>query len=104
NSGSKSLPQNAGIAGARGRFIAYLAHDDLCHLLHLETVVAAVEQNKADLVYSVAVYVPPPGEPLRLVSGIFPDGQFLKGYALVHSTVIHPVSLIHELGDWPDYR
>jgi glycosyltransferase involved in cell wall biosynthesis len=104
NSGNKAIPQNAGIRVARGEYIAYLAHDDLWHPDHLETLVGAIERSGADLTYSVALYVPPPGDTRRHVSGIFPDGKFRSGYALVHSSVIHRKTLIDDVGEWPDYR
>lgn len=103
NSGSKSLPNNAGIARSRGEYIAYLAHDDLWHPTHLETLVDAMEHNACDFAYTVAAFVPPPGETRREISGIFPDG-FRDGYALVHSTVIHRKNVIERMGYWPDYR
>jgi glycosyltransferase involved in cell wall biosynthesis len=104
NSGSKSIPQNAGIKMARGEYIAYLAHDDLWHPCHLETVLNAIEKSGADLVYSVALYVPPPGETPRPVSGIFPEGEFRPGHVLVHSSVLHRKKLIDDVGGWPDPR
>jgi hypothetical protein len=103
NSGSKSLPLNAAAEIARGRLIAYLAHDDVWHPAHLETVVKAIEESGADFAYSVAIYVPPPGETRRAVSGIFPNG-FRLGYALVHSTVIHSKTVFDRVGPWPDFR
>lgn len=103
NSGSKYIPQNAGIKIARGDLIAYLAHDDLWHPVHLETLVAAVEKNDADFAYTVAVYVPPPGDDRRLISGIYPE-PFRVGYSLVHSSVMHSRSVLARIGEWPDHR
>ncbi|HVF69981.1 MAG TPA: glycosyltransferase family 2 protein [Chthoniobacterales bacterium] len=103
NSGSKSVPLNAGLKIARGEYIAYLAHDDLWHVDHLKEVVEAIERTGADLAYSVAVYIPPDGETERPVSGVFP-GQFRAGYDLVHSSVVHRKAILERIGDWPDYR
>jgi hypothetical protein len=103
NSGSKSLPLNAAIKVARGEYIAYLGHDDLWHPDHLRTVVDAIEESGADFAYTVAVYIPPPGETERPVSGIFPE-EFRSGHVLLHSCVVHPKSVLERMGLWPDYR
>src|SRR6478672_10610973 len=84
NSGSKSLPLNAALKIARGKYIAYLGHDDLWHPDHLKTVVGAIEKGGADFVYTVGVYIPPPGESQRPIAGIFPE-EFRPGYVLLHS-------------------
>lgn len=104
NSGAKYLPQNAGIRMARSDYIAYLAHDDLWHPLHLEMLVNALEREQADVAYSVTVYVPPPGESQRHVSGIFPEPVISPGYCLIHSSTIHRKTLIAEVGEWDDHR
>jgi len=103
NSGSKSLPQNAGIAISRAQLIAYLAHDDLWHPEHLATVVRAIEESGADFAHTVALYVPPAGQTQRHISGVFPT-EFRRGHALVHSSVIHRKNVIEKIGGWPDYR
>src|ERR1044072_5801568 len=72
NSGSKSLPLNAALKIARGEFVAYLGHDDLWHIDHLQTVVDGIARSGADFVYTVGVYIPPEGETQRPVAGIFP--------------------------------
>lgn len=104
NSGAKYIPQNAGIALARGPYIAYLAHDDLWHPEHLATLVDAIEREKADVAYSVLIYVPPPGDSQRHVSGIFPEPVFSPGYCLIHSSAVHRKKLIEEIGEWDDHR
>jgi GT2 family glycosyltransferase len=103
NSGSKSIPQNAGIERARGEYIAYLAHDDLWHPAHIETLLNAIEESAADFAHTIALYVPPPGETERSISGVFPD-KFRAGYALVHSSVIHRKNVVERIGNWPDSR
>jgi hypothetical protein len=103
NSGSKSLPQNAGVQVARAELIAYLAHDDLWHPSHLATVVGAIKESSADFVHTVAAIVPPPGETMREVFGIFP-GSYPADHAFVHSTVIHPKRVFDVIGPWPDGR
>jgi len=103
NSGSKSLPQNAGVAMARAPLIAYLAHDDLWHPAHLAAVMEAMEHTPADFVHTAALFVPPPGETKREVFGIFPNG-YPPDHAFVHSTVLHPTSVFDRIGLWPDPR
>jgi Glycosyl transferase family 2 len=103
NSGSKSLPLNAAIKIARGKYIAYLGHDDLWHPDHLRTVVEAIEQSGADFVYTVGVYIPPAGDTQRPVGGIFPE-PFRSGHVLLHSCVLHAKDVIERSGEWPDYR
>ena len=103
NSGSKSLPLNAALKIARGKYIAYLGHDDLWRSDHLKTVVDGIEESGADFVYTVGVYIPPPGETQRPVGGIFPE-EFRSGHVLLHSSVLHPKSVLQGMGEWPDYR
>src|SRR5438552_2111147 len=60
NSGSQSIPNNQGIEMARGKYIAYLGHDDVWHPRHLEVLVAAMERSGADIAHTmVEVFGPP---------------------------------------------
>ncbi len=45
NFGSQSGPNNAGLELARGRFVAYLGHDDIWRPDHLATLLAATEAS-----------------------------------------------------------
>lgn len=55
NFGEQSRPNNVGCQRARGRYIAFLNHDDLYFPDHLETGVSALERTGADLVFAATL-------------------------------------------------
>jgi glycosyltransferase involved in cell wall biosynthesis len=55
NAGDQSGPNNEAVRLARGRFLAYLNHDDLWFPDHLETAVRALNETGADLVWPLIV-------------------------------------------------
>jgi glycosyltransferase involved in cell wall biosynthesis len=55
NVGDQSGPNNEGFRRSRGRYIAYLNHDDLWFDDHLETALRELEQTGADLVWPLVV-------------------------------------------------
>lgn len=59
NAGEQSGPNNEGLRRARGRFIAYLNHDDMFFPDHLERAVAWLEREAADFVWSPVLLVEP---------------------------------------------
>ena len=103
NAGSQSLPNNDGIAMARGRFIAYLGHDDVWAPDHLSRLVATVLRTRADVAFSLAEVLGPPGSGLRTLSGTTPRGGYAGGH-LPPSSVLHRRELAAEIGGWRDYR
>jgi hypothetical protein len=99
NSGSQSAPNNDGIAVSRGRYIAYLGHDDLWFPWHLSELVGAIERRGADLVHSllalllpgdVAVAVGPPG-----------SGNTYATHHVPPSGWLHRRELVDAHGPWP---
>lgn len=59
NFGEQSGPNNFGVGQARGRYIAFLNHDDLWFPDHLAKAVAALETSGDDLVFAPGVAVRP---------------------------------------------
>jgi len=59
NVGEQSGPNNEGVRRARGRYVAFLNHDDLWLPHHLETLVDAIDRSGAGLVFSLLCVVEP---------------------------------------------
>lgn len=102
NAGSQSLPNNDGIAMARGELIAYLGHDDLWTPDHLVRLVAAQRRADADVSFSLSEVIGPPGSGMRNISGFKPGGY--GGGHLPPSSILHRRALVERIGEWRDYR
>lgn len=72
--GDQSGPNNEGVRLARGRYIAYLNHDDIWLSDHLERTVTALDSSDADLVFTLQFEKDPNGQ-VR-VNASYPDGGF----------------------------
>jgi glycosyltransferase involved in cell wall biosynthesis len=59
NSGSQSGPNNEGLRRARGRYVAYLGHDDLWFPWHLEALLAAAAGEGAAFVHGIGALIEP---------------------------------------------
>jgi glycosyltransferase involved in cell wall biosynthesis len=104
NSGSQGLPNNDGVTRARGKYVAYLGHDDLWYPTHLETMVARIEEADAALVHSICLWQGPPEAPHRLVSGFELPGGHEANITLPPTSVLHRRELATDIGGWRDYR
>lgn len=104
NSGSQSLPNNAGIELARGKYVAYLGHDDVWLPSHLSLVMRALARTGADLGYAVTEQIGPPGSRYRELVGHSPLGRYRPGQLIKPSAIVHRKSLVDEIGPWRDYR
>jgi hypothetical protein len=102
NSGSQSLPNNDGIAMAKGELIAYLGHDDLWAPDHLSRLVAVQRRASANVAYSLTEVIGPPGSGMRNVTGLTVDGY--AGGHLAPSSLLHQRDLSKHIGGWRDYR
>lgn len=103
NHGSQGLPNNDGLAMARGRYVAYLGHDDLWYPTHLETLVAAIEASQANLAYALTLWLGMKGAPYRVLRGFEPPGGHHRDAFVPPSSIMHQRKLGLEVG-WRDYR
>src|SRR5262245_18873004 len=100
NSGHQSAPNNEGLRQARGKFIAYLGHDDLWLPHHLACHIEALDGG-ADLTYSMAMFV---GAGEHATQVYAPGTSYAPGWWLPPSGVAHRRRVSEAVGGWTDYR
>ncbi|MFM6948840.1 MAG: glycosyltransferase family 2 protein [Aquirufa sp.] len=98
NSGSQTGPNNEGLKRSRGKYIAYLGHDDLWFPNHLGSLVRFLEETDADLVHCLAALINPLG--VYQVVGPPPNGRNYTNCHVPPSSWLHKKSVIEECGFW----
>jgi glycosyltransferase involved in cell wall biosynthesis len=102
NSGGQAVPNNHGLTLARGRYIAYLGHDDLWYPTHLEALLQTMEAMSADMAGSVLIMYGPPDTRVRAVGGVFTGGEFSSLDFMPPTSLMHTASLVERIGPWTD--
>lgn len=97
NSGAPAAPRNEGLRRARGKWIAYLGHDDLWFPWHLSGLIERIEKEKGDFAYSLGALIGPEG-----VVGVFslPESTWNKKSSISPSNWMHRKPLTENTGLW----
>jgi len=98
NTGTQAVPNNEGLKRAKGRFIAYINHDDLWFPWHLSNLKRFIEEEKVDLVHSLCARIGP--EVTEWPVG--PPYNEYNGHNCPPSTWFHKKEVIKDCGFWPE--
>jgi glycosyltransferase involved in cell wall biosynthesis len=104
NTGSQAIPNNTGLELARGEFIAYQGHDDVWHPRHLSRLVASLQTSGADLAFSLAEVLGPPGSRVRYLTGLVRGNELGPGNWLPPNSIMHRAELGRRVGGWRNWK
>lgn len=104
---SQSGPNNFGLEVARGKYIAYLGHDDVWSTEHLSCLADAYKSyGYSDFAVSGCIYFGPAGteDQFTWITGIFENSDLEAAgkYFFPPSSFSHKRSLFNEILQWPE--
>jgi glycosyltransferase involved in cell wall biosynthesis len=100
NTGIQSGPNNEGLQRARGRYVAYLGHDDLWFPWHLSQLLADATSSNADFVSATCLMLHPEG--LHRVTGPIGRGRSHADQYTPPSSWLHRRDIAAKIGNWRD--
>jgi Glycosyl transferase family 2 len=98
--GHQSGPNSEGLRQARGRFVAYLGHDDLWFPHHLECLLPAIETG-ADLVFGLTAMVRPDGFTIEPAPA---RSRYTSSLWIPPTSVVHRRHVVEQVGGWQHPR
>lgn len=98
NSGNQSEPNNEGMRRARGKYFAFIGHDDLWMPWHLSTVLGQMEKSSCDIIHDLVANVGMNG--IWGVHGAPPTHHGYKDCYFPTSSWLHRRELFTEIGGW----
>jgi len=98
NVGDQSGPNNEGFRRSRGRFIAYLNHDDLWFPDHLETAIGALQETGADLVWPLVAARRSDG--VYVCNDLNAERRYAPHLSVPASFWVMRRELVEEVGPW----
>ena len=106
NSGGQSLPNNEGIRASRGRWIAYIGHDDIWAPNHLDRIAGTIASDETlDFVISGCVFHGPTGSEDYYITGMFDDAEAGSRCMFPPTSISHRRDVIARMGGgWRDPR
>ncbi|MEM6966785.1 MAG: glycosyltransferase family A protein [Bacteroidota bacterium] len=97
NSGYQSVPNNFGIQKGKGKYIAYLNHDDLWLPNHIEALVHHLENTEGDFAFSI-LYWAYCSRPSRLEIPVLPEMPIPPEA----TAILHRRDVVDRIGGWKD--
>ena len=105
NSGSQSFPNNEGIAASRGRWIAYIGHDDIWAPNHLARMVQAIDSSQTpDFAVSGCIFHGPKGSDDYFITGLFEGADAQFRHFCPPTSIAHRHDVTARMGGWRDPR
>ncbi len=98
NGGNQWRPNNEGLRRARGRYIAFLGHDDLWFPWHLSALVAHAEKSSAGFFHDLLINLGPDG--VLDANGPPPAGTTYERYFSPPSCWLHRREVVDKVGLW----
>jgi glycosyltransferase involved in cell wall biosynthesis len=105
NSGSQSFPNNQGIDASRGRWIAYLGHDDVWDRNHLKNASKTIESfPDADIIIAGCIFYGPPESDIFYITGLFESNYAPLKSFFPPTSIVHRHEVTDIIGKWRDPR